>query len=122
LFFKDAIVNSVQVPGEEGLFTILAKHVPLLASLNPGVVVVNSSEGTSKYFVSGGFVAVNNESTCDLSSIEAVPVSDLDPALIKQELEYYTGIANSSVESDAKTTATVGVDVLKAMLAAAESN
>jgi len=85
-------------------------------------VVVQTANSTNKYFVSGGFVAVGNDSTCDLTSIEAVPVADLDLATIRTELDYYNGLATNATTPESRAIASVGVDVFKAMQAAAESN
>ena len=52
--------QSVTVPGEEGIMTVLKGHVPLLSSLAKGeikVIKTDTSEDTFK--IDGGFMEVN---------------------------------------------------------------
>lgn len=41
----DGFVNSVSVPGAEGVMTILAQHAPVISRLKPGVVRYTSEDG-----------------------------------------------------------------------------
>lgn len=51
----------MDVPSFSGSFGILAKHVPTLAVLKPGVVTVFENDGSAKkVFVSSGTVSINN--------------------------------------------------------------
>lgn len=40
----------VAVPGEEGVFTVLPGHTPLLSTLVAGVVVVTCADGQERFF------------------------------------------------------------------------
>ncbi len=54
-------VLSVTVPGTKGPFQILWQHAPIISTLEPGLVkVVNSDGSTFWYAVSNGFVNVQN--------------------------------------------------------------
>jgi F-type H+-transporting ATPase subunit delta len=68
----------VNVSTTDGDMGILVGHVPTIAQLKPSVISLVSAEGTDKYFVSGGFAAINPDSTLNINAVEAVPLKDLD--------------------------------------------
>ncbi|PSL17675.1 F0F1 ATP synthase subunit epsilon [Shimia abyssi] len=55
-------VTSVQIPGADGDLTAMAGHAPLLTSLRPGVVKVQSSDGEKDFVVTRGFAEISAES------------------------------------------------------------
>ena len=57
---------------------ILAKHVPAILELRPGVIELLGLSNTDKFFISGGFAVVNPDSTLNINAVEAVPLADLD--------------------------------------------
>lgn len=70
----DPYFSQVDVPSLSGDFGILAQHVPTLAVLKPGVVVVHEDDMTNKYFVSSGSVTVNDDSSVQILAEEATPL------------------------------------------------
>lgn len=49
----------VQLPGEDGVLTVLPGHTPILTTLLPGVMVVYDPQGEVQYYaLSGGFAEV----------------------------------------------------------------
>ena len=55
-------VNSLQAPGSEGCFGIMAGHMPLLTSLQIGALsFAEESGGEARMAVSGGFAEVGRE-------------------------------------------------------------
>ena len=60
-------IISVEIPGAEGDFTAMPQHAPLITSLRPGFLKVNSNDGTKEYVVTGGFVEINATSTSVLA-------------------------------------------------------
>jgi F-type H+-transporting ATPase subunit epsilon len=48
----------VQLPGIDGLFTILENHAPLVAALQKGKVKIISEEETLYFEINGGVVEV----------------------------------------------------------------
>ena len=60
-------IISVEIPGAEGDFTAMRQHAPLITSLRPGFLKVNSNDGTKEYLVTGGFVEINTTSTSVLA-------------------------------------------------------
>ena len=59
--------SSVEIPGAEGDFTAMPQHASLITSLRPGLLKVNSNDGTKEYIVTGGFVEINASSTSVLA-------------------------------------------------------
>ena len=60
---------------------ILARHAPSLYQLSPGRVDLISPDPSApmkSYFVSGGFVTVNPDSTMQIAAMEAVSLEQLD--------------------------------------------
>lgn len=82
-----ADVQEVVVPGQEGYFTVLARHAPLMATLQPGVVEVKDAAGAQeRYCVFGGFVDIMPDS-CTLLAESAVNVKDLDRAELERRIQ-----------------------------------
>ena len=52
----DGPAESVTAPGRDGEFGVLARHIPLVAGLKPGVVTVRAPGGKPFYFVVDGGV------------------------------------------------------------------
>lgn len=80
-------VDMVVVPGVEGDFGVLPRHAPLISTLRPGVIrVYDGREVKDRIFVAGGFAEVTHE-RCTVLAEEAVPVAEIDPARVEQELK-----------------------------------
>ena len=60
-------VLSVQIPGSEGDFTAMPEHAPVITTLRPGLIKVNSDKGDFEYLVTGGFVEINADSASILA-------------------------------------------------------
>jgi len=109
-------VKEVTIPGTDGLFTVLANHVPTIAELVPGSVIITDSEGrVEKYFVSGGFAIVNNDSTCSITGVEVIPVDRLDLVLVRKGLEDFERAVSSASNDAQKAEAEVGYLTYKAL-------
>ena len=51
-------VTSVQIPGADGDMTTMPGHAPLITTLRPGILRVESTSGTQEYVVTGGFAEI----------------------------------------------------------------
>ena len=93
-------VASVTVPGEDGEFTVLGEHAPVISTLRPGIVNIVRDDGSSeRIFVRGGFAETGGANLIILAE-EAVPLSELDSAGIA------SAIRNAEEDvADAKTDA-----------------
>lgn len=60
----DELVTSLQAPGIDGYFGVLADHAPLISALGSGDLTITSNEGSRKLTLTGGFMeVVNNTAT-----------------------------------------------------------
>jgi F-type H+-transporting ATPase subunit epsilon len=81
-------VDQVVVPGSEGYFTVLKGHAPFMSTLRPGVVDVTPAGGgaAERIFVRGGFADVNADGLTILAE-QAIPLDEVDAALLAQEVK-----------------------------------
>ena len=93
-------VESVIVPGREGEMTVLARHMPVMTTMRPGIVTVKTTDGrTERYVVYGGFVdkipigsAINRGLTLRMAQtpvqhylpmlLERIERGDIDPSFV----------------------------------------
>ena len=112
-------VTQVDVNTLAGAAGILANHVPILAALKPGVVVVTESEGAvKKFFVSSGSVAVNADATVQLLAEEAFPLDAMDPRAAEEALSSAKSALASASNEVEKATAQIQVDTAEAIIRA----
>ncbi len=84
-------VEAVVVPGSEGEFTVLKDHSPLMSTLKPGVVSVESTPGLkTKLFVRGGFADVAPHGLTILAEY-AIPLEELDSAKLGADIKAAEG-------------------------------
>ncbi len=82
-----APVESIQAPGMEGSFGVLANHAPMVAALQPGLVRITDADGRElRLFVGGGFFQVSNN-TAQLLADSAEFASDINAERAKQAEE-----------------------------------
>eukprot|EP01111_Echinosteliopsis_oligospora_P009614 TRINITY_DN284_c0_g1_i1.p1 TRINITY_DN284_c0_g1~~TRINITY_DN284_c0_g1_i1.p1 ORF type:complete len:199 (-),score=67.34 TRINITY_DN284_c0_g1_i1:194-706(-) len=113
--FIERKVDLLTVPGSAGVFGIAKDHVPTIAELQPGLVVVDEGGKKEKFFVSGGFAIVNTDKTCVVRAVEAVPLDQLDVDAAKRGVQKYTQELATSNDNEAKAKAQIGLDVHRAM-------
>ena len=82
-----ADVEEVLVPGSEGDFTVLPRHAPVIAMLRPGILRIPGIGGElGEIYVRGGLADVGPDSLVVLAE-KAVPLAEVDLALLEQEIE-----------------------------------
>lgn len=69
-------VTSVRIPGADGDMTAMPDHAPVITTLRPGILYVESAEGTSEYAVTGGFAQIASSGTSVLAE-KAMPVAEV---------------------------------------------
>jgi F-type H+-transporting ATPase subunit epsilon len=79
-------VEHVVVPGSEGEFGVLAGHAPLVSALRPGILKILGPGQPQRIMVVGGFAEVGPDGLTVLAD-KAVPVEELDPAVIAGEIK-----------------------------------
>ena len=79
-------VQQVLVPGTEGNFTVLPGHAPMLSTMRPGVIDVTDEAGNEeRIYVRGGVAEVNPNGLTVLAE-EAVPLAELSPEMLAQQI------------------------------------
>ncbi len=106
-------VDMVIVPAITGEFGVMPNYAPTVAQLKPGVVSVfeNKDGEPQKWFVSGGFAIIKDDSTCGLTVVEAVRVEDLDAAAVQAGIEHYQQKVDSTDDAREKALAEIGLEV-----------
>jgi F-type H+-transporting ATPase subunit epsilon len=73
-----AHATSVRIPGADGDLTAMPNHAPLITTLRPGVLTVETEKGTEEFVVTGGFAEIGE--TISVLAERALPRSDVDQA------------------------------------------
>ncbi|WP_439521536.1 F0F1 ATP synthase subunit epsilon [Marivita sp.] len=73
-----AQVKSVQIPGADGDMTAMPNHAPLITTLRPGVLTVETEKGTEEFVVTGGFAEMGEG--LSVLAERALPKADVDQA------------------------------------------
>jgi F-type H+-transporting ATPase subunit epsilon len=105
-------VEQVIVPGSEGEFTVLRDHAPVMTTLRPGIVTIESASGEQKLFVRGGFADVASTGLTILAEL-AVPVAEFDGARLAREIETAQADAASALDDESRRQATERVGQLE---------
>ena len=79
-------VTAVMIPGAEGDMTAMANHAPTITTLRPGVLRVESPEGTSEYLVTGGFAEIGADGLSVLAE-KAIPMDQMTRAHLDELIE-----------------------------------
>ncbi|EIE51337.1 ATP synthase F0F1 subunit epsilon [Salipiger aestuarii] len=92
-----AKASLVSIPGAEGDLAVGPGHEPMITTLRPGIVKVDTDKGTEQFVVTGGFVEIG--AGVSVLAEKAVPYADMDQAtyeaLVKEaEAMYHDVKAN----------------------------
>jgi F-type H+-transporting ATPase subunit epsilon len=117
----DGEVRQVSTRTEVGEIGILANHAPLLAALRPTVLRLHTGEGEPKrYAQAHGWLQVFGN-RARLLVEEAIDPSDLDAAILKEQLaDAEQRLSDSDEDSAARTRALKDKDRAEAFLAIAQ--
>ena len=94
-------VSAVRIPGADGDLTAMEGHTPVVTSLRPGVLTVETGGGEESFAVTGGFAEIGAEG-CTVLAEQALPSGDVDQAT------YDDWVADARAKRDAAPEA--GVD------------
>lgn len=116
---NSADVEMVVVPGEGGDFGVLAGHAPLMATIRPGVIEIQHDAGAApeRVFIDGGFAEVNAKGLTILAQ-QAIPVAELNPEALAQQLANAREDANMAKSDAERAAALRQVAILEAQLTA----
>ena len=79
-------VDSLIVPGTQGLMGILKNHAPIISSLAPGLLQYKTSGKKDSVFVSGGFMEFSHNNAVVLADSAEFP-KDIDIERAKRAFE-----------------------------------
>ncbi|MDT3377294.1 F0F1 ATP synthase subunit epsilon [Labrys neptuniae] len=107
-------VESVVVPGSEGDFEVLSQHAPVMSTIRPGIIVVKETAGGSSrhLFVRGGFADVNPQGLTILAE-QAVPIEEMTPDKLSQEIAAAEAAVQAAVDDAAKALADLKLGQIK---------
>lgn len=117
--YKLHAVKGVQLSTESGDLGVLPGHEYKIAKIKPSVITIELTDGTTeKYFTSGGFAHINNEGSCDVNTVECVPVEDLDKDRIEKEIAHLHSEVSSAKDEKSKSVFEIQLELLEAAKAA----
>ena len=67
IVLTEEMVDSVRVPGADGVVGILPRHAPLMTALAPGELIMRKGEEEESFFVTGGFLEVRDNQVAVLA-------------------------------------------------------
>ena len=77
--------EAITIPGMEGDLTAMANHAPFLTTLRPGYVVVRNGAAEERYFVTGGFAEISDNTVSVLAEL-AVEGSSVDAEWLGEQI------------------------------------
>jgi F-type H+-transporting ATPase subunit epsilon len=108
-------IEQAEVPGTDGIFTVLAGHAPVISTLLPGVVRVTLPDGIKNVYVKGGFVEVTPTSLTVLAE-SAFIVDEIDPRQLEKELDAAEADMKSADSDAARMRVGRAIEELKALV------
>jgi F-type H+-transporting ATPase subunit epsilon len=111
-------VEMVVVPGGEGNFGVLPGHALLISTVRPGLIeIYEGGKVKDRVFVAGGFAEVNAE-RCTVLADEAVPLPDLNRAVLEGEARELEARLNVTHDDNVRNHARRQLVVVNAKLTA----
>jgi F-type H+-transporting ATPase subunit epsilon len=111
-------VEMVVVPGSEGNFGVLPGHALLISTVRPGLIeIYEGGKVREQLFVAGGFAEVNAE-RCTVLADEAVPLPDLNRAVLEGEARELEARLNATQDDNVRNHARRQLVVVNAKLTA----
>jgi F-type H+-transporting ATPase subunit epsilon len=107
------VATEVNIPGADGDLTAMEGHAPTITTLRPGVLKVASSAGVKSYVVTGGFAEISATSVSVLAE-RAVPVEELNAALMDQLIADASEATAVAVDKDAADKAMADLVAMRA--------
>ncbi len=109
---------SVLIPGADGDLTAMPDHAPVVATLRPGILVVEMEGETQEFAVTGGFAQVTAEGATILAD-EALPKAEVSTEMLQERIaaaEAAREEAEGALHDDASKRAADLAALLEAMV------
>ena len=102
--FFEGIIDMVVLPGEDGDFSVLPEHAPIITYLRPGkITIIEEKNKEHIYFVGSGFVKVE-KNNCQVLVDYIKKSSDFNIEISRQELsKLLTEIEKESDQTQLKS-------------------
>ena len=108
-------VDMVTISGTEGDFGVLPGHAPIVSSIRPGILEIESDKEIQKMFIGGGFIEVLLDKVSILAT-EVLSSEDINVSECENKInEYNTKIGLSETELD-KESMQKSIDKYQAMI------
>ena len=118
-FLVSKDVEMVVVPGAEGYFGVLPQHAPMISTLNAGVIDIHhGGRVEERIFIAGGFAEVT-EDRCTVLAEEAMPIGEIDPTAVNQEIANLSDELRNSAGRSETARLKQRIKMLEAKVAAA---
>jgi F-type H+-transporting ATPase subunit epsilon len=78
-------VDMVTIPGSEGYMGVMAGHMALVSTLRAGMINMLDNGTETRFFIMGGFAEINASKVIVLAE-EALPMSEMDLAVLDQRI------------------------------------
>ena len=92
-----AQVKSVQIPGADGDMTAMPNHAPLITTLRPGILSVETEKGTEEFVVPGGFAELGDG--LSVLAERAVPKGEVDQVAYEAMVDEAQNTYNQTKEA-----------------------
>jgi F-type H+-transporting ATPase subunit delta len=116
-YYKSAQVDQVNISAASGNMGILARHIPTIQQLRPGIIeVLVRGTAEERIFTSGGFAIMNPDSTLDITMTEAYPLDAFDSAAISKNIaDAKQTLSSASASEHDRIQAEVYLEVFQAL-------
>ena len=119
IFSKE--VEMAILPAEEGDLGVQPGQAPVIATVRPGTIsVFKGTTVEERIFVAGGFLEITAE-RCTVLAEEAVSVTDIDAAEVKQQISNLTDDVKIAETVAERERAELALSVAEAKLEAVET-
>ncbi len=82
----DSEIESLILPGEEGLFGVLYNHISYMALLDVGVITIRDDSGTRQLTCGGGYAEIEDNDVTVLAETAEFPES-IDRSSVEKDIE-----------------------------------
>ena len=105
--------RAVRIPGAEGDMTAMPDHAPLITTLRPGILTVETDSGEEEFFVTGGFAEISGTATTVLAE-GAMPKAEVTSEILDGLLSQARDAQSSAAPEMADAAAKVVADMIAA--------
>eukprot|EP00796_Vickermania_ingenoplastis_P005494 gene5494-3966_t len=115
--FRETPVKCLTVTGANGEAGIYPGHAYEIMKLAPAPLSVEFPDGhVKKFFSSGGFAHINNEGSCDVNTVECIPLEELDVEAAEKALAEQQQALSKAADEKAKAIVEVRIGVIESVI------